>query len=66
MTFKATATSQVLSFLAVGTPNGEPPISFLDGVDLEAVSEPASLTLISVGVIGTVGAIRRRRAKGTI
>ena len=68
MTFKVTSTTQVLSFLAVGTPNGEPPIAFLDGVDLEAVPEPASLTLISAGVLGTVAAIRRRRSKcaGTI
>lgn len=66
MTFIATATSQVLSFLAVGTPNGEPPISFLDGVDLEAsVPEPASLTLISVGALGVAAVARRRRAKRT-
>ena len=69
MTFVAKATSQVLTFLAVGTPNGEPPISFLDGVDLEVkVPEPATITLVGVGALGVVAAVRRRRTKraGTV
>jgi hypothetical protein len=63
MTFVATSVIQTLSFLAVGTPDGEPPIAFLDGVDLEPVPEPASLTLFSIGVLGVAAAARRRRAK---
>jgi hypothetical protein len=55
----------VLSFLASGTPNGAPPISFLDGVSLEAVPESASLALISVGLLGFGAISRRRRAKRT-
>ncbi len=50
-TYTATAASEVLSFLAVGTPNGEPPFVLLDGVSLQATSatdipEPSSLILI--------------------
>jgi hypothetical protein len=56
MYFTATAVSEVLSFLANGTPNGEPPIAFLDGVSV--VPEPASLVLMGVGMIG-IGVIRR-------
>lgn len=60
MVFVATLASQVLSFLAVGTPNGAPPISFLDGVSLTAVPEPASMALLGAGLLG-VGFIRMRR-----
>jgi hypothetical protein len=59
--FIAGSTSEVLSFLAVGTPSGEPPFSLLDGVSV--VPEPASIVLVGVGVVG-FGVVRlRRRAR---
>ena len=62
LVFKASTASQVLSFLASGTPNGAPPISFLDGIALtETVPEPVTLSLLGVGVLGTLAL--RRRAK---
>ena len=48
MTFAADNTSDVLSFLAVGTPTGEPPFALLDGVSVN-VPEPSSV-LLSAGV----------------
>jgi hypothetical protein len=63
MTFTATNTSEVLSFLALGTPKGVPPFSVLDGVSLDLqtpIPEPASLGLVLTGIVGAGGLIRRR------
>lgn len=63
MLFTATSTSQVLKFLAVGTPGGAPPISFLDGVSLQAtggVPEPTTWAMMLLG-FGAVGFAARRR-----
>jgi hypothetical protein len=59
-TFTATAATDTLSFLALGTPNGEPPFSLLDGVVLQ-IPEPASL-VAAIGV-GAVFAARLRRRR---
>ncbi len=63
--FTATATSEVLSFLAVGTPAGRPPFSLLDGVSAAAVPEPASWALM-IGGLGLVGGALRSRRTGTV
>jgi len=62
--FTATGTSQVLSFLSVGTPSGLPPMAVLDGVSVmtAAVPEPATWAMLITG-FGMVGfAARRRRS----
>ena len=72
--FTATNSSEVLSFLAAGTPNGVPPFALLDGVSMNDVSspspgpstvpEPATVSLMVVGLLGlSVAGHRRRRAK---
>lgn len=58
MTYTATATSETLSFLAVGTPSGTPPFSLLANVDLE-VPEPAAFSILAMGLLGLVMARRR-------
>lgn len=60
-TYTATNPSEVLSLLAQGMPNGLPPVALLDGVSL-TVPEPASWSLIILGIAG-LGAVARKRRR---
>ncbi len=65
MSFVATSTSEQLSFLAIGSPQGVPPFALLSNVSLVAAAaapEPASATLMFVGIAALVGYSWRRRA----
>ena len=60
--YTATSTSETLSFLAAGTPTGQPPFSLLGGVTLNVVPEPSTWMLfVGLGAAGTVISIVRRR-----
>jgi hypothetical protein len=62
MTFVASGTDQVLSFLAQGTAPGAPPFLLLDNVSLtSAVPEPATWGML-FGGLGLVGFLARRRS----
>ena len=62
LSFVVTNTTEVLSFLALGTPAGVPPFSLLDGVSISQVPEPTSLALLGLFVGGT-GLMARRRQR---
>jgi hypothetical protein len=63
LTFTATSSSEVLTFLSKGTPSGVPPVAFLDGVSLEAnTPEPSYLAIAGFALLG-VSALRRQRRK---
>jgi hypothetical protein len=64
MTFTATSDSEVLSFLAVGTPSGVPPFTLLDGVTaMAATPEPSSIAFMLTGLAGVGGMMRTRFKK---
>jgi hypothetical protein len=59
--YTATSSSEVLSFLAVGTPSGQPPFSLLSNVSLQvAVPEPEMLALMGIGLLGLL--VSRRKS----
>ena len=60
MYFTPTASTQTLTFLSLGTPNGLPPMALLDGVSL-TVPEPATWAMMLIGFGGLGAMIRRRR-----
>lgn len=63
LSFVVTSTTEVLSFLAVGTPAGVPPFSLLDGVSIAQVPEPTSLAMLGIFLGGAGLAARRRRRR---
>jgi hypothetical protein len=61
--YTATDTSEVLSFFANGSPQ-VPPFALLDGVTMNAaVPEPATVSLIFVGLAGMGVAYKRQRSR---
>ena len=61
----ANSTSEVLRFLAVGTPAANlPPFALLDSVSLTAVPEPSTWAMLALGFggLGAAAALRRRKA----
>ena len=67
--FTATSTSETLSFLAAGTPSGEPPFTLLGGVDLELVPDTSNwMGFAGFGAACIVfqGARRRYRRKAQL
>jgi hypothetical protein len=61
--FTATSTSQTLTFLSAGTPTGLPPMVALDGVSVVAAPEPASLGVMTSGLMLLGFFYRRRQQK---
>ena len=64
LSFVVTSATEVLSFLAVGTPAGVPPFTLLDGITVSEVPEPPSFALLGMGLglAGLVSYCRRNAA----
>jgi hypothetical protein len=60
--FTATSSTEVLTFLSLGTPSGQPPVDFLSDVQLSptATPEPAALGMFGLGLV-SLAALRMRR-----
>ncbi len=63
LVFTATSSSETLSFLALGTPDGLPPFVLLDGVQMYSVPEPSTVVLLGIGLLGIARLSRRLRAR---
>jgi hypothetical protein len=63
MQFTATSSSQVLTFLLLGTPSGQPPVDFLSDVVLTASPDPASLAMFGIGMAGLFSVVGFRRGR---
>jgi hypothetical protein len=61
--FVPTNTSELLSFLATGTPSGQPPFALLASVSVTTVPEPASLVLLLSAIAGLVVFARYRGSR---
>jgi len=68
LSFVADSSSQILSYLAVGTPGGLPPWLVLDGVIVKdpgpgpsPVPEPSTLAIVAVGALGLIARRIRRK-----
>jgi len=61
--FTYNGSGNILSFLAVGSPTGLPPVALLDSVSLVASPEPTPLSLVGVALLGLVLVGLRRGAK---
>jgi hypothetical protein len=59
-TFIATGPSEILSFLATGTPSGQPPFALLAAVSVSNVPEPATWALLMTGLTALIGMTWRR------
>jgi hypothetical protein len=62
LTFTPMASTEVLSFFAVGMPSGLPPVVLLDGVSITAAPEPGTCVLLGVTLL-SIGIARMRRKK---
>jgi hypothetical protein len=62
MKFKATAVTETLSFMAVGTPTGTPPFTLLDGVSLTEAPEPAGWAFMGLG-LASLAVLRNRKKR---
>jgi hypothetical protein len=64
MYFVATSSTEVLSFLATGTPTGQPPFALLADVSVTNAPEPAALMIFLSGLAALAVVVQRRRQAG--
>lgn len=61
LTFAASSATETLTFLGKSTSTGLPPMVLIDGVQINAVPEPTTLTMLGLGSALILGAAVRRK-----
>lgn len=63
--FTASSSTQILTFLSMGTPSGQPPADLLSGVVMNAIvtPEPASLAFSGIGMSALVALLWFRKSR---
>jgi hypothetical protein len=59
--FTADGPSDLLSFFALGSPQGPPPFALLDGVSVTPTPEPGTLPLLLTGLMSGLGVLRSKK-----
>jgi hypothetical protein len=62
-TFTAASSTQVLTFLSMGTPSGQPPMDLLSDVVMNPTPEPASFAISGIGMAALIAFVWRRRSR---
>ena len=62
--FTSSSSSQVLTFLSMGTPSGQPPVDLLSNVVVTATApEPSSMAIAGIGMASLIGLLRLRKTR---
>jgi hypothetical protein len=66
LNFVATSATQTLTFLALGSPHGGPPVVLLDGLSMTETPEPQTYALVGLGLAAIPLIVKRRKTHSRV